>query len=143
MVPRSYTKSRDLPLKRDVWPTHAVGTEFDEHLKQTKSLANLSVAGQKIIDKFVKDNTKNEEKMREREKEIWEYKHSKPEIQYNPWKPSNHIITEFSVPPGDKIHSFRVEPKRKFLIQEPYLVNKRDGDYFYDRETEGHLQLHF
>lgn len=136
MVKRSYTKTVDLPLKKDIIPTHAVGMEFDEHVKTNRSISKLSPYGEELISKFVKENTERENSLRQKEKELWEYKHSKPLPNINPWKPANHVITEFSVPPGDKIHSFRVEKKKEFLIKEPFLIPKKDGDYFYDRKIK-------
>ena len=50
---------------------------------------------------------------------------------------------EFSIPHADEIHSFTVSKPRKFLIQEPYRIPKKEGDYFYDRLTQKESQLHF
>ena len=37
--------------------------------------------------------------------------------------------------PADKIHSFRVERKKKFLVTDPFRIPKKDGDYFYQRPS--------
>ena len=136
MIKRSYEKIKDLPLQKDIKPGHGVGREFDELVKENKDLSKLSTYGDKLIKKFIKENNNREKTLRKKEEELWEYRHSKPPLNINPWKPANHVITEFSVPPGDKIHSFRVEKKKPFLIQEPFRIPKKDGDYFYDRNAK-------
>ena len=58
-----------------------------------------------------------------KEEELLEYRHSKPPLCLNPWKPANHVITEFSILPADKVHSFRVETKKKeFLVEEVLIL---------------------
>jgi hypothetical protein len=126
MAKRSYQKVKDLPKQRDfVFPSSS-GHDFGEQ----KNLSKLSELGHSIISKFVKDNQEKESTLKKKEEEIVKYKYSKPEPKYNPWKFSNHIIKEFSIPSGDKIHSFKTEPKRKFLIQEPFRIPKSTGDNF-------------
>lgn len=133
MVKRSYAKPDSFLYKRDIYPTYAPGTEFSQHEKTNKHLMTLGSLGRNIIDKFTNQNSDLERRMRETEKSIWEYRHSKPPLDLNKWKWSNHLINEFSVSPGDKIHSFRVEKKKPFLIQEPYRIPKKEGDYFEPR----------
>lgn len=134
---RSFEKIRDLPLQKDIKPGHGVGREFDELVKDNKSLSKLSSLGQKMINKFKRENSMREKIMKTKEEELWEYRHSKPLLFLNPWKPANHVITEFSILPADKVHSFIVENKNKnFLVQEPFRIPKKDGDYFYDRNAK-------
>ena len=134
---RSFEKIRDLPLQKDIKPGHGVGREFDELVKDNKSLSKLSSLGQKMINRFKKENSMREKIMRTKEEEFWEYRHSKPPLCLNPWKPANHVITEFSILPANKVHSFIVEKKNKnFLVQEPFRIPKKDGDYFYDRNAK-------
>ena len=134
---RSFEKIRDLPLQKDIKPGHGVGREFDELVKDNKSLSKLSSLGQKMINKFKRENSMREKIMKTKEEELWEYRHSKPPLCLNPWKPANHVITEFSILPADKVHSFIVEKKNNnFLVQEPFRIPKKDGDYFYDRNAK-------
>lgn len=136
MVKRSYEKEQELPTKKNIVPPDGYGGCFDDHMKRNQSLASLGPYGDKLIGKFIKENQQREKDLREREKNLWEYKHSKPPISYNPWKPSNHIIEEFMVFPADKIHAFKPEQKKKFLNQDPFRIPKKDGDYFYDRKCK-------
>lgn len=100
-------------------------------------LSKLSSLGQKKINRFKRENSMREKIMKTKEEELLEYRHSKPPLCLNPWKPANHVITEFSILPSDKVHSFRVETKKKdFLVQEPFRIPKKDGDYFYDRNAK-------
>ena len=110
---RSFEKIRDLPLQKDIKPGHGVGREFDELVKDNKSLSKLSSLGQKMINKFKRENSMREKIMKTKEEELLEYRHSKPPLCLNPWKPANHVITEFSILPADKVHSFIVEKKNK------------------------------
>ncbi len=68
--------------------------------------------------------------MNKKEEEIFIYKHSKPPLQLNTWRCSNHQLEEFSKIPIDKVHSFTKEQKAKFLIQEPFKRTKLNGNYF-------------
>ena len=54
-----------------------------------------------------------EKLLRKTEDNFFAYKHSKPPLELNTWKFSNHEIKIFSTPPLDKVHSFRVE---KYII---------------------------
>ena len=132
MTKRSFTKEKDLPTKKNFAYTCNYGKEFSESNKSGKNedFSNLSEIGRSIITRFVKENEIRENKLKEKEEEYFEYKHSKAQVNYNPWKCSNHIIEEFSRPPGDKVVSYKKEPKKKFLIDKPFLRPKRDGDYF-------------
>ena len=136
---RSFEKIRDLPLQKDIKPGHGVGREFDELVKDNKSLSKLSSLGQKMINRFKREHMRKikRKKKKTKEEELLEYRHSKPPLCLNPWKPANHVITEFSILPADKVHSFIVEKKNKnFLVQEPFRIPKKDGDYFYDRNAK-------
>ena len=74
---------------------------------------------------------KNEKKALDKERQIFDYMHSKRIIKKNPWKYSNHIIEEFSRPKIDEIYKPRVEIKRKYdYTTEPFYRPKEKGDYF-------------
>ena len=126
MAKRSYQKEKELPKKTNFLFPKSSGQDFGEQ----KNFSKLSELGQSIISKFVKDNQEKELKLKKKGEEIISYKYSKPTPKYNPWKFSNHIIKEFSTPTGDKIHSFKTEQKRKFLIQEPFRIPKSIGENF-------------
>lgn len=127
MVKRSYTKQTELKSK-DFLPGAMVGKEFTTNTQE--DVNSLSQIGKQIIQKFKNDNERNVKTLREKEEEIYKFKHSKPGVQLNNWKPFNHIIEEFSRPPGDKIHSYRQERKKKFLVENPFRRPKINGDYF-------------
>lgn len=78
----------------------------------------------------MKENKQKETLLKEKEEEVYKYKHSRPPLNLNTWKFSNHVIEEFSAPPGDKTHLFRKEKKPTYLINEPFRRPKRDGDHF-------------
>lgn len=133
MLPRSYQKEKELPQGKDIKPCHGVGGEFDEHLKENEKLVELGDYGKMLIGKFKTQFQNRENLLKNHEAKLWEVKHSKPPIQWNPWKPANHVKEEFIVFPADDIHSFRVEKKKPFLIEEPFRIPKKDGTYFFDR----------
>ena len=82
--------------------------EFDELNKENKNILRLSKYGDSLLTKFITQNTKRENSLRQKEKDLWEYLHSKPPLNLNQRKPSNHIKTEFIIPSQDYAHSFRV-----------------------------------
>jgi hypothetical protein len=88
------------------------------------------------MNKFISQNLKKEKQLKDYEDSIWKYKHSKPPLNINGWLPFNHIKEEFSKFPADQVHSFRKEPKKKYLIEEPFLIPKKEGDYFYQRPSK-------
>lgn len=130
LVKRSFEKQENMLEGKNFVYREQYGKEFDDYLKKIPLTESLSSAGAKIIGSFIKDNENIEQKMRDKEKEIYKYRHSKPPMDINPWKCSNHIITEFSISPGDKVVSFKKEPRKKFLITEPYRIPRKDPDYF-------------
>lgn len=79
----------------------------------------------------MKDNDKKEKILKEKDDFIFKYFHSKPTLECNSWKFSNHIIKEFSRPPVDKVYSFAIDikPKPKYMTK-PFRRPKENGDYF-------------
>ena len=79
----------------------------------------------------MKDNEEKERIMKEKNDFIYKYYHSKPPLECNSWKFSNHIIKEFSVFPGDKVYSFAkpMDPQPKYMTK-PFRRPKIYGDYF-------------
>ncbi len=115
-----------MPQKRNFSYTNSVGKEFGCQ----RDLNHLSDVGRSIVSKFINENEIRERKLKEKEEEIEDYKYSKPPVNYNKWKFSNHIVEEFSKVPADEIHSFKKHPKPKYLIKEPFRKPKDFGDYF-------------
>lgn len=74
-----------------MYPCHGVGREFDEIKKENKNTLRLSKYGDSLLNKFITQNTKRETSLRQKEKDLWDYLHSKPPLKLNKWKPSNHI----------------------------------------------------
>ena len=134
MTKRSYEKTKALPKQKDFIPTNGCGTYFDDHIKNNKSIAALGRYGDSLIGKFIEENQRREKILKEKEKDLWEYKHSKPKVFYNTWKPTNNRMGEFMSYPIDKIHSFKQPQKKEFLIKEPFRMPQKDGDDFYDRK---------
>ena len=192
LIKRSYAKQKEFLCNKDVMPPYGVGTYFDDYLKVTTNehYNKLTRTGNALIERFKTENKEREELLLEKEQQLYNYKHSKPPLEINPWLPfikrkvktrahedepryvREHAKTErsatidndesnkykrlsrnvrvekdcegeFSIPRADEIHSFRVSKRRKFLIQEPYRIPKKEGDYFYNRETQKESQLHF
>jgi hypothetical protein len=126
MADRSYQKEKDLPTHKNFLYAKSNGGQFGDQ----KDLSKLSELGRNIVSKFMKENQEKESQLKKKEEEIVTHKYSKPDPKFNPWKFSNHIIAEFSKPTVDKIHSFKTEPKKKKLIQEPFKIPKRTGNFF-------------
>ena len=132
---RSYEKERDLPLKKNFVCRKLYGYNFNRYPNIKTSIdatiLDLGKNGKKIISKYMKDNEKNEKMFKEKEDFLYKFYHSKPPLECNTWKFSNHIIKEFSRPPCDKIHSFakEIKPNPKYMTK-PFRRPKENGDYF-------------
>ena len=65
------------------------------------------------------------------EEELYVFKHSKPPLNLNPWKFSNHVIEEFSRPKADEIYGYREKKKVKYAYTvDPFRRPKDQGDLF-------------
>ena len=97
----------------------------------SQTVADLTTTGKKMIKKFMETNKQLENSMRNNEQNFFIYLHSKPPLQLNKWKFSNHVIEHFSTPKLDKVYSFRIDktPKPKYMTK-PFRRPKIDGDYF-------------
>ena len=135
LLPKSYQKINELKNKIDLRPPNMINKLFDERIKENNNKFILAQPGKNIIKKFIDDNKRREKILRERDEYVYKYRHNKPFYPDNPWKFSNHIINPFMNVPADKIHSFRVERKKKFLVTDPFRIPKKDGDYFYQRPS--------
>ena len=111
MCERSYQKVKLLPLKKDFTCRKLYNYELNKFPNNktdiSHAMKNLSNSGKKLIKVFINENDKREQKSRDEEERLYRYKHSKPPLQLNSWKFSNHVIEEFSRPKADEIHSFR------------------------------------
>lgn len=128
---RSYTKSKD--MKHGDWVyNNTIGAEFGDNK------GNLSNYGRTIISKFIQQNRVRKkfyqqviEEQKVLENQLVEkYRRSKPPIEVNPWKFSLHRKGYFEEPTFDRLHSFKEELPREFLIKEKFKVPKKDGGYF-------------
>ena len=132
---RSYEKEIDLPQKSNFVCRRLIGHNINKYPNIKKdiytSILGLGKDGKKIISKYIKDNDEKEKKIKEKEDYIYKYFHSKPPVEYNSWKFSNHIIKEFCKTPVDNVHSFAhpMEPKPKYMVK-PFRRPKENGDYF-------------
>lgn len=104
-------------------PNRKVGKE-----EATKSLTKT---GQEVVGKFIAENDKKEEILRQNEENLYKYYHSKPPLVLNKWKYANHVIEEFSTPPADLVHAFKKEvPKKPSYMTDPFRRPSDYGDYF-------------
>jgi len=124
ILPRSFIKANELK-KKDFAYTNHHGGEFGE-----AKINSLSELGRSIVSRFIKENESKESTIKLKDEEYFKYKHSKPLVNYNSWKFSNHVIEEFSKCPGDDIYAFKPWPKSKNLISQPFKRPKRDGEFF-------------
>ena len=130
---RSYEKEKDLPQKKIFFCKKLYNdylNKFPNIKSSLPSSVKLGKLGKKIISYYIKDNEEKEKIMNQKDDYIYKYFHSKPYIEYNKWKFSNHIINEFSRSPSDKIHSFSSEIKEKpKYLAKPFRRPKIYGDY--------------
>ena len=132
---RSYQKEKELPQKKNFVCRKLYGYNINKYPNIKTSIyastLNLGKTGKKLISKYMEDNEKNEKIFKEKEDFINKYYLSKPSLEYNTWKFSNHIIKEFSRPSIDKIHSFakEIKPNPKYMAK-PFRRPKDNGDYF-------------
>ena len=134
MCERSYQKEKLLPLKRDFTCRRLYNYELNKYpntkLSLNEAVQNLAPFGKKLIKVFINENDKREQKIKNYEEQIYIYKHSKPPLNLNSWKFSNHVIEEFSRPKADDVHGFREKIKTKYQYTvEPFRRPKEKGDY--------------
>lgn len=97
----------------------------------TEAIENLAPYGKKLIKMFINENDKREQKSIDEEELLFKIKHSKPPLNLNTWKFSNHVIEEFSRPKADEVHGFREKVKTKYpYTVDPFRRPKDQGDYF-------------
>lgn len=109
--------------------------DFTEHEKDSKSNLALSSLGEKIINHFKKDNQQREEYFKMKEKELWDIKHSKQSVELKKdnsrrWIYTNKSTGEFNPLSIDSAICIKKPPRPKYVIKVPYLIPKKDGDYF-------------
>lgn len=110
--------------------------DFREHEKDNKINLALSPLGEKIIAHFKKDNQQREEYLKKKEKELWDFKHSKSSIELRRNNSKRWIYTnkssggEFNPLSIDNIVSIKKPPRPKYVIKVPYRIPKKEGDYF-------------
>ena len=135
MCDKTYSKEKDLPTGHDLVCRNLVGREFHNNPNRERSLSEavngLTNDGKRMITQFIKENKKVEKALITNENNFFAYLHSKPPLELNKWKFSNHIIKQFNVPELDKIYSFRTDkpPKPKYMTK-PFRRPKIYGDYF-------------
>ena len=112
-----------------------VGREFHGNPNRERSVdeavKGLTNDGKRMITQFIKENKKVENALITNENNFFSYLHSKPPLELNKWKFSNHIIKQFSVPELDKVYSFRIEkPIKPKYMTKPFRRPKIYCDYF-------------
>ena len=68
--------------------------------------------------------------IKQQDVELDKIRHSKPPLNINPWKNSLHLKGAFNNYEIDKVHSFRLQRPKRFLIEDHFKRPKNDGDYF-------------
>ena len=135
LCPRSYQKEKLLPLKKDFFCKKLYNYELNKfpnnQFTAEEAIQNLAPFGKKLIKIFIDENDKREQKQKSDEEKLYNYKHSKPPLNLNPWKFSNHVIEEFSRPKGDEVYGYREQKKTKYAYTvEPFRRPKEQGDLF-------------
>ena len=132
---RSYAKEKSFLTGHNFVCRNLTGRDFNKYPNIEKSLnetvKGLTFNGSKTLTKFIENNKMIEKELRANEENFFKYLHSKPPLNLNNWKFSNHIMEYFSVPKLDKVYSFRIDksPKPKYMTK-PFRRPKIDGDYF-------------
>ena len=132
---RSYQKEKLLPLKKDFFCKRLCNYELNKfpnnQFTVDEAIKNLAPYGKKLITMFINDNDKKEQKQKDDEEKMYNYKHSKHPLNLNQWKYSNHVIEEFSRPKVDEIYGFREPKKQKYAYTvDPFRRPKEQGDLF-------------
>ena len=135
LCPRSYQKEKLLPLKKDFICKKLYNYEINKFPNNKftidESVNNLAPYGKNLIRIFMNENDKREQKQRDDEEKLYIFKHSKPPLNLNPWKFSNHVIGEFSRPKADEIYGYREKKKVKYAYTvDPFRRPKEQGDLF-------------
>ena len=135
MVKRSYEKEKNLPNGHDFFCRRLYNYEINKYPKNQVALTqpqdNLSPSGKKLINEFITEHNKYEDKVKDDEEQLYIYKHSKPPVNWNKWKFSNHVIEEFSKPKVDEVYAFKEPVKMKYQYTvDPFRRPKDQGDYF-------------
>ena len=132
---RSYQKEKLLPLKKDfickkLW-NYELNKFPNNQFTVDDAIKNLAPKGKKLIKLFINDNDKKEQKQKMEEEELYVFKHSKPPLNLNPWKFSNHVIEEFSRPKIDDVYTPKeiIKPKYQYTV-DPFRRPGDHGDYF-------------
>lgn len=132
---RTYYKEKNLPNGHNMVCRNLVGREFHDNPNRERTVneavKGLTKEGKKMISQFIETNKQVEKNLIANENNFFEYLHSKPPLELNKWKFSNHTTKQFSIPELDKIYSFRVDkkPKPKYMTK-PFRRPKIYGDYF-------------
>ena len=135
LCPRSYQKEKLLPLKKDFICKKLYNYEINKFPNNKftidESVNNLAPYGKNLIRIFMNENDKREQKQRADEEKLYIFKHSKPPLNLNPWKFSNHVIGEFSRFKADEIYGYREKKKVKYAYTvDPFRRPKEQGDLF-------------
>ena len=132
---RSYAKEKNTLTGHNLVCRNLCGKEISRYpnIEKTisESINGLTKSGKQLISKNIIENKNKEKILRRNETNIFRFMHSKPPIILNKWKYSNHVKDYFSVPPLDKIYSFKEDtrPEPTYKVR-PFRRPKDHGDYF-------------
>jgi hypothetical protein len=132
---RSYSKEKTFLTEHNMVCRNLIGRDFNKYPNIEKKVdevtKGLTFSGKNLMSKFMNNNKKMENDLRNNENNFFIYTHSKPPLELNKWKFSNHIIKQFSVPELDKIYSFKTDapPEPKYMTK-PFRRPKIYGDFF-------------
>ena len=143
MIKRSYEKESNFLNKKDFICRNLYGENFvknpydKDYHNLTKAEKGLSLDGKRIMRKFIIQNKKKEDKLKNEEKKLYEkwMDHKNRERSKSFWKNGLHVMENFGPFLIDKVHKFKAKPIITYK-KPPFKRPKEDGDYF---EKELHL----
>ena len=140
LIQRSYEKENNFLDKKGFICRNLYGENFDknpydqEYTNLSKAEKGLSEDGKRMIRKFIVQNKKMEERLKNEEqilkKKFLENSRSKEKRSKSLWKSGLHVMENFGPFLIDKVHKFSVKPIITYE-RPPFKRPKEDGNYFY------------
>jgi hypothetical protein len=131
MIKRSYSKQKEFLFNKDVIPPYGVGTYFSDYYKTTENehFVKLSRTGKQLIQRFKTENSTRENLLKEKEQQLYDYKHSKPPLEINPWLPFIKRKIKTRAHEDDLLY-------KKELARTESSDNKKDNDNIINLNTD-------
>lgn len=129
LIKRSYYKEEE-ELGNGKHPFLYINSNGDEFEKGININSRLSENGKRLLSRFINENNMRIKERIKREKEVFDYQHSKPKYEMNGWRMNSTQLKEFSKSKIDDVHSFIKEVRQNHNLHPPFKRTKIDGDYF-------------